>query len=131
MECFLLHFPGHFLLTHLLLDELKTSAPSRVINITALAYQLGEINFDDINLEEQEVFKPGTAYSQSKLAMMLFTYKIAKYLEGMATTKCTHVQPTIYVLLKFQSIYWRFPVINIIGETCLNKTCWRNEIVKC
>ncbi|KAI0229577.1 Retinol dehydrogenase 13 [Lamellibrachia satsuma] len=80
------NYLGHFLLTHLLLDELKTSAPSRVINITALAYQLGEINFDDINLEEQEVFKPGTAYSQSKLAMMLFTYKIAKYLEGSNVT---------------------------------------------
>jgi len=73
------------------LDYLKKSAPSRVVNVTALAYQLGEINFDDINLEQQEVFKPGTAYSQSKLALMLFTAKLAKYLEGTntATQDCT------------------------------------------
>jgi len=72
-------------LTHLLLDYLKKSAPSRVVNVTALAYQLGELNFDDINLEKPEVFKPGTAYSQSKLALVLFTTKLAKYLEGTNT----------------------------------------------
>ena len=76
-------FPGHFLLTHLLLVDLKISAPSRVVNVCALTYQLGDIDFDDVNLETVE-YKAGMAYAQSKLALVLFTTKMARYLEGMS-----------------------------------------------
>ena len=69
------------MLTHLLLDDLKISAPSRIVNVSALTYQLGDIDFDDVNLEQVE-YKPGTAYAQSKLALVLFTTKMARYLEG-------------------------------------------------
>ncbi|RXN04132.1 retinol dehydrogenase 13-like protein [Labeo rohita] len=43
---------GHFLLTNLLLDLLKKSAPSRIVNVSSLAHESGKIHFDDINLEK-------------------------------------------------------------------------------
>ena len=73
---------GHFLLTNLLLDKLKTASDgARIINITANAYRLGAINFDDLNFDQHE-FNAGEAYSQSKLAILLFTYQLAKHLDG-------------------------------------------------
>ena len=68
---------GHVLLTHLLLDIMKKSGPARIVNTTAAAYQLGEIDFDDINFERRE-YVPSKAYSQSKLAVSLFTPMFAK-----------------------------------------------------
>ncbi len=83
---FICNFSGPFLLTHLLLDKLKASAPSRIINNTALAYQLASIDFEDIQAEKKE-FIPGEVYGQSKLANMLFTRKLAKELEGKTYTE--------------------------------------------
>ena len=74
---------GHFLLTHLLLEKLK-AAPngSRVVNLMANVYRLGEIVLDDIQFEQRE-YKPGEAYAQSKLAVLLFTRKLSRHLKGM------------------------------------------------
>jgi NAD(P)-dependent dehydrogenase (short-subunit alcohol dehydrogenase family) len=68
---------GHFFLTHLLYDTLKQSAPSRIMNTTAPAYQLAELDFDDINFETKE-YVPSAAYAQSKLAVVYFTKEFAK-----------------------------------------------------
>lgn len=78
------NYLGHFLLTHLLLDHLKKSAPSRIINMTAHAHQLGVIDFDDINQDND--YNPGHAYAQSKLAIALFTVELAEQLEGTDVT---------------------------------------------
>ena len=64
----------------LLLDKLKSSAPSRIINVSSIAYQRGQINFDDLNSSRD--YSPGDAYSQSKLANVLFTRELARKLEG-------------------------------------------------
>jgi len=74
---------GHFLLTHLLLDKLK-AAPSggRVVSVSASAYRLGEIVLDDLQFEQREC-KPGEAFAQSKLAVLLFTRKLSRHLESM------------------------------------------------
>ncbi|XP_046654841.1 retinol dehydrogenase 13-like [Daphnia pulicaria] len=77
------HF-GHFLLTHLLLDKLKQSAPSRVINVSSVAHLRGKIDFDDLNSEKK--YDPAAAYEQSKLANVLFTRELAKRLEGTGVT---------------------------------------------
>ena len=66
----------------LLLDKLKSSAPSRIINVSSLAHIRGVINFDDLNSTKS--YSPGSAYSQSKLANILFTRELAKRLEGMS-----------------------------------------------
>lgn len=73
------HF-GHFLLTNLLLDLLKASAPSRIINVSSLAHKIGKINRDDINSEKS--YNKWQAYGQSKLANILFTRELSKRLAG-------------------------------------------------
>ncbi|XP_012257842.2 retinol dehydrogenase 13-like [Athalia rosae] len=75
---------GHFLLTNLLLDRLKESAPSRIINVSSVAHKKGEINIADLNSEKD--YDPVVAYRQSKLANILFTKKLAKKLEGTGVT---------------------------------------------
>ncbi|XP_030388358.1 retinol dehydrogenase 12-like isoform X2 [Scaptodrosophila lebanonensis] len=75
---------GHFLLTNLLLDVLKGSAPSRIINVSSLAHTRGEINVGDLNSEKS--YNEGGAYNQSKLANILFTRELAKRLEGTSVT---------------------------------------------
>ncbi|XP_028263545.1 retinol dehydrogenase 13-like [Parambassis ranga] len=72
---------GHFLLTNLLLDKLKESAPSRVINLASLAHIVGKMDFEDLNWEKKK-FDTKQAYCQSKLANVLFTRELAKRLQG-------------------------------------------------
>jgi NAD(P)-dependent dehydrogenase (short-subunit alcohol dehydrogenase family) len=80
---------GHFLLTNLLLDVLKANAPSRIINITSSAHRGTEMNFDDLQAEKK--YSGYHAYSQSKLANVLFTYQLAKRLDGTGVTvNCLH-----------------------------------------
>ena len=78
-----------FLLTNLLLDVLKASAPARIINVTSSGERSGTINFDDLQGEGR--YSGFRAYNQSKLAMILFTYELARRLEGTGVTvNCVH-----------------------------------------
>jgi NAD(P)-dependent dehydrogenase (short-subunit alcohol dehydrogenase family) len=80
---------GHFLLTNLLLDLLKANAPSRIINLTSSAHYGTEMDFEDLQGEKK--YSGYHAYSQSKLANVLFTYQLAKLLEGTGVTaNCLH-----------------------------------------
>ncbi|KAL5286103.1 RDH13.2 family protein [Megaselia abdita] len=80
---------GHFLLTNLLLDTLKKSAPSRIVIVSSAIYLFGSINKADLN-SEKNYSKVG-AYAQSKLANLLFTKELAKRLEGTnITVNCCH-----------------------------------------
>uniref|UniRef100_UPI00358DE134 retinol dehydrogenase 12-like n=1 Tax=Myxine glutinosa TaxID=7769 RepID=UPI00358DE134 len=75
---------GHFLLTYLLLDLLKRSAPARIINVSSLAHKWGKINFDD--LQSEKSYRSGRAYCQSKLANVLFTRELARRLQDTNVT---------------------------------------------
>ncbi|XP_046880220.1 retinol dehydrogenase 12 [Hypomesus transpacificus] len=75
---------GHFFLTFLLLDLLKHSAPSRVINVSSLAHMMGKICLEDLNMERS--YHPVKAYAQSKLANVLFTRELAKRAEALGVT---------------------------------------------
>lgn len=80
---------GHFLLTNLLLDTLKKSAPSRIINVSSGAHKVGKIYLQDVNLTNN--YSLIRAYSQSKLANILFTYELALRLQGTGVTaNCLH-----------------------------------------
>jgi len=73
-----------FLLTNLLLPVLKKSAPSRIVNVSSMMHAEGHIDFG--NLVEGKNFDKYATYAQSKLAMLLFTRKMAKELEGSGVT---------------------------------------------
>ncbi|KAM3860501.1 retinol dehydrogenase 12-like [Diretmus argenteus] len=75
---------GHFLLTHLLIDLIKRSAPARIINVSSMAHAWGTINLEDINSEKG--YEKKAAYSQSKLANVLFTRSLANKLKDTGVT---------------------------------------------
>lgn len=81
---FALNHLSYFLLTVLLLDTLKSSAPSRIINVSSDAHQGGKINLDDLMLTRK--FSAFGAYSASKLANILFTYQLDEILSGTQVT---------------------------------------------
>ena len=76
------HLAG-FLLTNLLLDTLKASAPARIINVSSGGHTAGRIDFDNLQGEKKYGFD---AYLNSKLANILFTAELAKRLEGTQVT---------------------------------------------
>ena len=73
-----------FLLTSLLLGRLKDSAPSRIITVASMMHSMGKINFDD--LQGTARYSGSQAYNQSKLANVMFTYELARQLEGSGVT---------------------------------------------
>jgi NAD(P)-dependent dehydrogenase (short-subunit alcohol dehydrogenase family) len=73
-----------FLLTHLLLDRLRSAAPARVVTVSSGAQAMGRIDFDD--LQGERSYSGQRAYNQSKLANVLFTYELARRLEGSGVT---------------------------------------------
>ena len=77
---------GHFLLTNLLLDVIKSSQPSRIINLASLAHFYGYLNLDDINSER--FYNDHLTYGGSKFANVLFTKELAKRLEGTQVKTC-------------------------------------------
>ena len=78
------HLVGYFYLTHLLLDQLKASAPARIVVVSSDAHYGGKINFDDLNLKDD--YSSFKAYGQSKLMNVMFTYELARRLEGTGVT---------------------------------------------
>lgn len=84
---------GVFLLTYLLLDTLKASAPSRIITVASkglLTYPNLDIEFDNLNGERR--FSAQRAYYHAKLAQVMFTYDLAERLKGSGVTvNCVRV----------------------------------------
>jgi len=81
---FALNHLAYFLHTNLLLDLLRASAPARIVNVTSGAQAVGDIHFDDLQFQRRYRGQP--AYNQSKLANVLFTYELARRLEGTEVT---------------------------------------------
>jgi NAD(P)-dependent dehydrogenase (short-subunit alcohol dehydrogenase family) len=78
-----------FLLTNLLLEVLRASAPARVVTTSSDAHRSGRLDLDDLRGERQ--WSAWSAYSRSKLANVLFTRALARRLEGTGVTaNCLH-----------------------------------------
>jgi retinol dehydrogenase 12 len=75
---------SYFLLTNQLLPLLKASAPARIVNVASAAHKGASIDFDDI--QGRRRYSGWPAYQQSKLANILFTYELARRLEGSGVT---------------------------------------------
>jgi retinol dehydrogenase 14 len=73
-----------FLLTNLLLERLVASAPARIVTVSSGAHSMGKIDFDDLMGERK--YSGQRAYNQSKLANVMFTYELARRLDGTGVT---------------------------------------------
>jgi retinol dehydrogenase 14 len=81
---------GAALLTLLLLDLLKVSAPSRIINVSSEAQRRARLDMNDIQFERRK-YRGLAAYGQSKLLMNAFTFELARRLENTGVTaNCLH-----------------------------------------
>src|SRR5438477_8645654 len=81
---FALNHLAPFLLTNLLLDRLKASAPARVVTVSSGAQSMGHLDFDDLQGEQK--YSGQHAYNASKLANVMFTYELARRLQGSGVT---------------------------------------------
>ena len=81
---FALNHLAPFLLTSLLMEKLKQSASARVVTVSSNAQATGRIDFSD--LQGERSYSGARAYSQSKLANVLFSYELARGLKGTSVT---------------------------------------------
>jgi retinol dehydrogenase 14 len=81
---FALNHLAPFLLTSLLLDRLTATAPARIVTVSSGAHAQGRLDFNDLQGERN--YSGQRAYSQSKLANVMFTYQLARRLEGTGVT---------------------------------------------
>jgi NAD(P)-dependent dehydrogenase (short-subunit alcohol dehydrogenase family) len=75
---------GPFLLTNLLLERLKGSAPARIVNVATEAHRFSRLDFDD--LQSERSFRGMRSYLRTKLCNMLFTHELARRLLGTGVT---------------------------------------------
>ena len=73
-----------FLLTHELLELLKASAPSRIVNVSSAAHRRGKIDFE--NLQRRKKYGLMGPYGSAKLMLIMFTYALARRLKGTLVT---------------------------------------------
>jgi NAD(P)-dependent dehydrogenase (short-subunit alcohol dehydrogenase family) len=86
-ETFQVNHLSAFLLTDLLRARLVASAPARVVTVSSAAHRAGAVDFDD--LQSQRAYDGWSAYATSKLMNVLFTYELARRLEGTGVTANT------------------------------------------
>jgi NAD(P)-dependent dehydrogenase (short-subunit alcohol dehydrogenase family) len=94
---------GYFLLTTLLLDRLRASAPARIVNVASEAHRGQSLDFDD--LQGERSYSAFGAYGRSKLANILFTLELAKRLEGSGVT-ANSLHPGVVATQFGQSGHW-------------------------
>jgi NAD(P)-dependent dehydrogenase (short-subunit alcohol dehydrogenase family) len=77
---FAVNYLACFTLTNLLLGALKEGAPSKIINLTTSLHRMAKLDFN--NLQGEKTYRRDEAYARSKLAVIIFTYELARRLEG-------------------------------------------------
>lgn len=83
-QTFAVNYLAPFLLTNLLLERLEASPSARIVNVSSAAHANGTIDFD--NLQGERRYERLDAYARSKLALVMFTYELARRLEGSRIT---------------------------------------------
>lgn len=105
---------GSFLLTNLLLDLLKASAPARIVNVSSMAHYRGTMDFSDPGFEHgYHILK---AYSRSKLANILFTRELARRLKGTGVTANAVHPGTVATRIWDGAPAWTWPFLAIIKK---------------
>lgn len=118
---------GHFLLTTLLLDTLKASAPSRIVIVSSSAYRMTSgLSHTDLNMEKS--YSKYRAYGQAKLANILFAHELTKRLAGTGVTanslhpgavktELARNQPLMRIIM--YPMYWFFKTAKKGAQTSL------------
>lgn len=104
---FALNHLGYFRMTRLLLDRLKESSPSRIVNVASNAHRGMMLDFDDLQCRKK--YNGWLAYGRSKLANVLFTCELARRLEGTQVT-ANALHPGVVVSDFFSSGGFSFPL---------------------
>ena len=80
---FQVNYLSHFLLTLLLMEKLKKSAPSRIVNVSSMAHEQRnvDLHLDDFKLSKEK-YNPFYRYAESKLAQVVFTRELSQKLQG-------------------------------------------------
>jgi NAD(P)-dependent dehydrogenase (short-subunit alcohol dehydrogenase family) len=85
-ETFAVNHLGYFLLTNLLLERLRQSAPARIVNVASDAHRFARRGLDFDDLQNRRGYSAMRVYAESKLANILFTRELARRLEGSGVT---------------------------------------------
>lgn len=87
---------GHFALTGLLMDKIKSTPYSRVVNVSSMAHKQGSMDFENLLFENGKGYNPISAYGRSKLANLLFTYELQrKFLDKKINSIAVAAHPGI------------------------------------
>ncbi|XP_005103743.1 retinol dehydrogenase 13 [Aplysia californica] len=114
---FAANYFGPFLLTNLLLDLMKKSTPSRIVNVSSVVNKFGTIDFN--NLQAEKSFQYHARYFDSKLAFVLFTRELAKRLEGSGVTANVLHPGSVYTdLLRHLNPLIRIPILVFMRFFC-------------
>ena len=76
---------GYFILTLLLWDRLQASSPARIVNVASEGHKIARLDLDDLQYQKRR-YLPLLVYGQSKLANIMFTYELARRIEGSGVT---------------------------------------------
>jgi len=115
---FQVNFLAPFLLTCRLMDLIERSAPSRIVIVSSAAHGYGRLDFDDIEFEED--FGSMKGYGRSKLEDLVFTYELARRLNGkQITVNALHPGLVRTNLCSSASRWWcsGFRFITLFGRT--------------
>ncbi|XP_060538295.1 dehydrogenase/reductase SDR family member 13-like [Pantherophis guttatus] len=120
-QAFQVNHLAHFLLTHLLLDRLKRSAPSRVVTVVSSMHVFGKIDFQTIHKPVEGIWKAPLSYGNSKLANILHVRELANQLEGTNVT-CYAAHPGAVRTEIGRSIpwwlHWSFSFMQLFSRDC-------------
>lgn len=109
---------GHALLTELLLERLRESAPARIVMISGDAHRRGTIHWDDLQLRNYSAIKAGT---QAALGKIMWTYAMARELDGSGVTINTFCPAFVKGNLTRDFPRWLQPIVkvgNLFAQTC-------------
>ena len=103
------------LLTNLLLPMLQRSAPSRIVNVSSWLHRWAKLDLDDLQMREH--YSPSAAYSRAKLVNLLWTYELARRLEGTGVTvNLADPGGASTEMTRSQAVPWIFKTINRLGQ---------------
>jgi NAD(P)-dependent dehydrogenase (short-subunit alcohol dehydrogenase family) len=105
---------AYFLLTNLLLEALKASPTARVVNVSSGSHLGQQLDFDD--LQFKHFYRPMQAYGRSKLANILFTYQLARKLEGSHITANALTPGMVATDIWKKVVPWMNPLITPVME---------------